>query len=136
MYLLDTNIVNFLLHKDEKVTGRLEAAMLKGDIFVSSIVLEEILQIGYFAAINTVRSTGKGDLAKTFDGLVWAMKKLSVYEYLPYTNAMERVAKTLKIKGMDAKIAAHALELGFVLVTENTKDFEKVSGLLLENWTE
>ena len=32
-------------------------------------------------------------------------------------------------------IAAHAKSLNLTLVTNNTKEFSKVSGLVLENWT-
>jgi len=31
-------------------------------------------------------------------------------------------------------IAAHALSLGITLVTNNTKEFIRVSGLKIENW--
>ena len=35
---------------------------------------------------------------------------------------------------MDTMSAAHALSLGLVLVTNNTKHFSRVSGLRIENW--
>jgi tRNA(fMet)-specific endonuclease VapC len=35
---------------------------------------------------------------------------------------------------MDTMIAAHALSLGFILVTNNSKHFSRVSGLRIENW--
>ncbi len=34
----------------------------------------------------------------------------------------------------DTMIAAHALSLGVVLVTNNQRHFSKVEGLTLENW--
>jgi tRNA(fMet)-specific endonuclease VapC len=36
----------------------------------------------------------------------------------------------------DYLIAAHALELGATLVTNNIKEFKRVKGLKLENWFE
>lgn len=40
------------------------------------------------------------------------------------------------IGGMDTQIAAHALSLDAVLVTNNTRHFERVPGLKLENWVD
>jgi tRNA(fMet)-specific endonuclease VapC len=34
----------------------------------------------------------------------------------------------------DLLIAAHALALGAVLVTDNTRKFEQVQGLVIESW--
>ena len=36
---------------------------------------------------------------------------------------------------MDMLIAAHAKARGFVIITNNTREFERVEGLELENWT-
>jgi tRNA(fMet)-specific endonuclease VapC len=41
-----------------------------------------------------------------------------------------------RIEAMDLLIAAHALDLGAVLVTNNTREFSRVPGLRLENWVE
>jgi len=38
------------------------------------------------------------------------------------------------IGGNDLLIAAHARSLGLTLVTNNIREFERVPGLLLENW--
>jgi len=35
---------------------------------------------------------------------------------------------------MDLLIAAHALSLNLTLVTNNTKEFNRVQDLVLENW--
>jgi tRNA(fMet)-specific endonuclease VapC len=38
------------------------------------------------------------------------------------------------IGSLDTLIAAHALSVNAVLVTNNTREFSKVRGLQLENW--
>lgn len=38
------------------------------------------------------------------------------------------------IGAFDTLMAAHALSLGLVVVTNNTKHFSRVPGLKLENW--
>lgn len=134
MFLLDTNVVNAYRNGDQNIVMKWESVYDKA--YVSGIVVEEILQIGHFAAINTIRSTGKGKLKRGYEDMFRAVQDLGKFNYLPYTDTAEILAKTLKIKGMDAKIAAHALELNFTLVTENTRDFDKVFGLRLVNWAD
>ena len=43
-------------------------------------------------------------------------------------------AKGNMIGSNDLLIAAHAISLDLTLVTNNTKEFERVPGLKLENW--
>jgi tRNA(fMet)-specific endonuclease VapC len=45
---------------------------------------------------------------------------------------LERVGKP--IGGNDLLIAAHALTLGYTLVSDNTREFPQVRGLQRENW--
>lgn len=42
----------------------------------------------------------------------------------------------LPIGPMDTLIAAHAKALGLILVTNNTREFSRVDGLILEDWVE
>lgn len=51
-----------------------------------------------------------------------------------------KIRNTLEKKGtpignLDTLIAAHALSLDAILVTHNTREFKRVSGLALEDWT-
>ena len=45
------------------------------------------------------------------------------------------VAQRVRIATMDLRIAAIALSEGLTLVTRNSRDFGKVSGLIIEDWT-
>ena len=45
-------------------------------------------------------------------------------------------ASGLPIGAMDTLIAAHALALGATLVTNNSRDFDRVPDLAVENWLE
>lgn len=42
---------------------------------------------------------------------------------------------TRNATSLDVLLAGHALALGAVLVTNNEKDFEKIPGLITENWS-
>jgi tRNA(fMet)-specific endonuclease VapC len=52
--------------------------------------------------------------------------------YEDIRSALERVGTP--IGANDMLIAAHALALGLTLVTNNTGEFRRVPGLLVENW--
>ena len=45
---------------------------------------------------------------------------------------LERKGKTIGVN--DLHIAGHARSLGLILVTNNTKEYERIDGLRLENW--
>jgi tRNA(fMet)-specific endonuclease VapC len=51
-----------------------------------------------------------------------------------------KIRAALKLSGTmiganDLLIAAHARCLGLTLVTNNTREFKRVQGLMVENWT-
>ena len=54
-------------------------------------------------------------------------------EYGKIRSLLERQGEP--IGALDLLIAAHALSLGCMLVTNNMREFKKVSGLLVEDWT-
>jgi tRNA(fMet)-specific endonuclease VapC len=71
------------------------------------------------------------------------MKFLSIVDILPYDDkaALEygKIKADLKRRGciigaFDMQIAAHAKSANCILVTNNTKEFERVKGLQIENW--
>lgn len=43
--------------------------------------------------------------------------------------------KRMRIGDRDMLIAAHARSLGYVVVTNNTREFSRVNGLLVEDWS-
>ena len=53
-----------------------------------------------------------------------------------YADIRHRLVSTGQIIGeMDMMIAAHSMAIGAVLVTNNLKHYERISGLSLVNWT-
>jgi tRNA(fMet)-specific endonuclease VapC len=48
----------------------------------------------------------------------------------------ELEAAGVPIGPLDTQIAAHALSLGATLVTNNTREFSRVPGLVVTNWTQ
>ena len=129
-YMLDTNIVAFAKNnRPEIVLGRMRR-FDSGDLCVSVITLAE-LEYGVFNSSNPERN----QLALTLF--------LANIEVVPFDDdaAVEygRIRADLKRKGTpiganDLMIAAHAKSLGATLVTNNTREFERIEGLMLEDW--
>ncbi|WMU75308.1 type II toxin-antitoxin system VapC family toxin (plasmid) [Enterobacter bugandensis] len=131
MYMLDTNICSFIMREQpEAVLKRLEQAVLRGHrIVVSAITWSEIS----FAA----RAAGPvtQQLADAFCERLDAV--------LPWdraaVDATTEIKVALRLAGTpigpnDTAIAGHAIAASAVLVTNNVREFERVPGLVLEDW--
>lgn len=127
MYLLDTNVcIDFLVSPTEALIARLDQHF--GHLAVSTITVAE-LRVG-----KQMSTDPKGDeerLNTFLAGLdVRHFDETAAAEY----GGLIR-ATVVARKSFDRLIAAHALALGLVLVTNNEKHFADVPGLKVENWT-
>lgn len=130
IYMLDTNAVIMAMnHPDWSIFQKVKAHLGK-DLCISVITLGE-LEYG-------IRKNSRPEITR-----------LSVYTFLagiPVIDFDAEAAKhfgdilgSLELKGMrisdrDTMIAAHARSLGYVLVTNNTREFSRVEGLVIEDW--
>lgn len=129
LYLLDTNMVIYLQRGVPSVLQRLIAAG-RQRVALPSLVVAEL-------AYGVEKSTHQ---ARNRQRLEQFLREIAV---LPWTHqAMWHYAKhchALRQKGqpigqMDLLIASQALAEDAVLVTNNTREFERIDGLKLENW--
>ena len=131
-YMLDTNICIYAMkNRPEKVLQRLKDELDNG-ICISSITLAE-LEYGM---------KHSSDPAKNGVALLRFLLPMSVLPFGP-TAASEygEIRAYLQRKGthigpLDILIAGHAKAENLVLVTNNVREFERVPGFHLENWTE
>jgi tRNA(fMet)-specific endonuclease VapC len=86
--------------------------------------------------------TAKADAQRAFGAARYAeiIEALSGWPVLPLTvSSLARlgtlVRARLNVGGNDLKIAAVALEVGATVVTRNARDFRRVSGLSIVDWT-
>ena len=129
LWLLDTNIVSQLV-KDPfgKVAQRVEVA--GGDEICTSIVVACELRYG-------AEKRGSSKLAERIENTLLDLEVLPLDEgadlhYATLRTDLER--KGTPIGPNDMLIAAHALALDCILVTDNTGEFSRIEGLRLENW--
>ena len=132
-HLFDTNICIFLLNQRgefERIIRRLEGRK-RGEIAISAISAAE-LEFGIAASRRQGDNRGRLE------------RFLAEFEIVPFDPAAARrygpVRHQLQTQGipigpLDFLIAAHALALGAILVTNNTREFSRVPGLAVEDWT-
>ena len=129
-YLLDTNICIYIAKKKPmQVLERFEKQAV-GSVGMSVITHGEL----FFGAQKSQNSQQSFELLKQLGRLILPIP-LSVQVGDIYGNLRHHLEKRgAPIGNNDLWIAAHALELGVVLVTNNQKEFSRVPHLVVENW--
>lgn len=133
-YLLDTNICIYIIKKTpEKVIKKLEAIVNddgKNEIYLSSITVSEL----YYGVEKS------SQIEKNLEALKGFLTPFQVIDFdLKSAEMFGKIRASLEKKGtvigpFDLQIASVAMANDFVLVTNNTKEFQRVDGLNLENW--
>ena len=101
-----------------------------GEVGLSSITLAELI---YGAAKSSQTEQNLAALEQFLLPLELVnFDESAASAYGQIRAGLEREGKV--IGSMDLLIAAHALSLNTILVTNNTKEFGRVMGLLLEDW--
>jgi tRNA(fMet)-specific endonuclease VapC len=130
-YLLDTNICIYIIKKNCVNTLKKFKQFSIGEIGLSCITVAE-LEYGV-AKSNYVEQNNI--VLKNF---LLPLKILPFDEQAAATYGKIRQyleAKGTPIGPLDLMIAAHAKANKLTLVTNNVKEFSRVPGLLVENWT-
>ncbi len=129
LYLLDTNIVIAAMKGQPEVRARLERTPLQ-EIALSPIVLGE-LAFGAEKSANRQRNFER--LAELTRNLAPApIDRETARLYARIRWVLEKQGRG--IGANDTWIAAHALGLGAVVVTDNVGEFSRVPDLPVENW--
>lgn len=131
-YMLDTNMCIYAIkHKPEQVFIRLQEHD-PIDICISSVTYAELVH-----GVEKSKAVEKNRVALA---LLLANIEIMNFDSLAaesYGKIRADLEKTgTPIGSLDMMIAGHAKALGYTVVTNNTKEFERVKGLKLENWAE
>ncbi|WP_250939323.1 type II toxin-antitoxin system VapC family toxin [Allorhizobium sonneratiae] len=129
--MLDTNIISDVVRNPMGRAADIVHDLKHDDICLSSIALSEIL--------FGIEGRGSERLTRRVEGVleritVIAYDDLAARHYAEIRTTLERQGRM--IGSNDLFIAAHARALDMVLVTNNIREFSRVSGLKLENWLE
>lgn len=130
LYMLDTNICSYIIrNKPETIKEKLKIVEKNHTIALSSIVVSEL----FYGAKK------KGS-EKLFDLVLTFVENFEVLDFDRNSAlAYAEIRVDLELRGNiigsnDLLIAAHAKGCDAILVTNNTREFEKVNGLNIENW--
>jgi tRNA(fMet)-specific endonuclease VapC len=130
-YMLDTDTCSYIMKRSEPLVLKRLQSVPVTDVCMSVVTKAELL---YGVELSPRRAQDAAALSA----------------FLPYVEVVDlgedvaphyaEIRAELKRRGAmiganDLFIAAHARALGLTLVTNNTAEFERVSGLALENWT-
>ena len=129
-YLLDTCVISDFVKGDANVHARLKAER-PSDLVISSVTL---MEIEYGLALNPSRAK---KLAPIIQSLLQVIAVISYED--KEAAATAKIRAELKKQGTpigpyDVIIAGTAQANQLIMVTSNTGEFERVSGIDLEDW--
>lgn len=119
-YFLDANICIYLLEGTSDALLNKISRVAADELAISAIVQAEV-------ALG-LALTGQSELAGRF---------FDKFEVLPFDSEAAKAYARLPFRraSFDRLIAAHALSLGAILITNDGRDFADIPGLATENWT-
>ena len=144
IYAIDTDIYSLLVRGHEKVSARFRhiAENTEDEVVLPYRVWVEVVR-GRLANIETA-STGS-ELIRAFSRLMRSLEDMLRFRLIPFSETAARIFDSLKedrqlkkakTKFADLAIASTAFAHQATLVTRNTKDYEAIKILKLENWAD
>jgi tRNA(fMet)-specific endonuclease VapC len=128
-YLLDTNICIYIINERPKQVLERFRRFAIAELGLSSVSVAELA----FGVAKSRSARNRAALESFLLPLEVAAFDLSAaFAYGDLRAELERRGEP--IGPLDLQIAAHALSLSAVLVTNNEREFRKVPGLTVENW--
>ena len=130
-YMLDTNIVIYTI-KNRPQLVRETFKRHQGQMCISAVTVGELI-------FGAERSAQPERNLADIEGLT-ARLEVSPFDAAAATHfgqlRAELYSSGKPIGPYDMMIAGHARSLGLILVTNNAKEFDRVPGLRLENWSD
>ena len=128
-YLLDTNIVIYVIKKRPETLLDVFNRQ-HGRMAISAVTLAELIHGSEKSQFPERNMTVVEDFCSRLEVLPYTTD--AAYHYGAIRAALEKIGQPIGVN--DLHIAAHARSHGLTLVSNNMREFERVPGLLLENW--
>jgi tRNA(fMet)-specific endonuclease VapC len=129
-WMLDTNVCIAIIRRQPETAIRRLRGKSIGQVGVSAITVAELQ---YGAAKSSRPEQARSALSEFL--LALEVAPFDEQACLGYGSVRAKLESSGKPMGpLDTLIAAHALSLGVVLVTNNVREFRRVPGLTVEDW--
>ena len=129
-YLLDTNICIAVIRQRPVEAINKLTSQRPGDVGISTITVAELVH-------GVQKSSHPEQNMAALDQFLLPLEVADFDESAAVVYGQIRAyleKKGMPIGSMDLLIAAHAMSLDVVLVTNNTREFERVPNLKIEDW--
>lgn len=138
-YIMDTDHLSLYERAHPKVCARIiRTRQRSSDTLFTTVVSLEEQYAGRIAQIR--RATTPQALVEAYDKLKQIFALFSDVDILEYDLKADEYFRELRKAGirigtLDLRIAAITLAHDGILVSRNLKDFEKVPGLIIQDWS-
>ena len=138
--VLDSDILSILQRRSEPACGRLEQRLSQlpdEEVFTTIVTFQEQMR-GWLAALHKARSDNR--LLLAYAELQSMLRDFCHLNILPFEvaaqNQFNRLRRQkIRIGTMDLRIASVAIATQSTLLSRNLRDFQRVPGLDVEDWT-
>ena len=129
-YMLDTNICIYLIKQQPQEVIDKFQGIAPGEIAISSVTVAEMM---YGVAKSQHKEKNKSALESFLAPLeIVDFDFKAAQRYRTVRAYLEKMG--IPTGAYDLMIAAHALSLDLVLVTNNEREFQRISDLIIETW--
>jgi tRNA(fMet)-specific endonuclease VapC len=128
---LDTNICIYIRQRKPEEVLRRFRRLRQGEAALSVITYGELLYGAMKSAQHELATQRLRELFQWLPALPLPEEAAEAYG----TIRAELASRGEMIGNNDLWIAAHALAMGMILVTNNEQEFRRVRGLKIQNWT-
>jgi tRNA(fMet)-specific endonuclease VapC len=131
-FMLDTDTCSYIMRRSHDAILKRLAKVPVSDVCISVITKSELL---FGVEVSPKRRQDEAALAAFLD-------YIEVLDFPDKASShYAKIRAELKTRGTmiganDLFIAAHARSLGLTLITNNTREFKRVRGLSIDNWTQ
>ena len=128
-YLIDTDILIYLIHGNRSIDTRIQETQPITKA-ISIITFGELL---YGAKKSTQKEKNLAIIYRLSEVFpIIQVNRSTIEAFSEIKTALDKRGE--KIEDFDVLIAATALSMNYILVTNNTKHFQRIDGLKIENW--